>query len=358
LNGALSYGLDSAGNRLSRTSTLAALGAQSFTYNANDEISGDTFDANGNTTASGGHTFAYDFENRLISKDAGAVAVQYDCDGNRLAKTVGGVITRYLVDELNPTGYLEVLEDVVGGAVQARYTYGTRIVSETRNVSSTPATSFYGYDAHGNVTFLTDATGAVTDSYDLDAWGILVATTGSTPNSRLYAGEELDPDLGLLNLRARQYKPETGRFLTIDPLDAAKGAAPNNRLPADVIATVTQPHFRAILEIAPELSPLNDRLLTPGVLNRYLYANGDSVNGLDPSGRLSATEYAVLQALAQALVSELLADFVPMTDTQKRCMRWGANFGGGAIGVVVGKLTGFVYWMYMTLLCYLGGLPW
>ena len=208
------------------------------------------------------------------------------------------------------------------------------------------------------MTFLTDATGAVTDSYDLDAWGILVATTGSTPNSRLYAGEELDPDLGLLNLRARQYKPGTGRFLTIDPLDAAKGAAPNNRLPADVIATVTQPHFRAILEIAPELSPLNDRLLTPGVLNRYLYANGDSVNGLDPSGRLSATEYAVLQALAQALVSELLADFVPMTDTQKRCMRWGANFGGGAIGVVVGKLTGFVYWMYMTLLCYLGGLPW
>jgi len=86
---------------------------------------------------------------------------------------------------------------------------------------------------------------------------------------------------------------------------------------------------------------------------RILYAAG-----LDPSGRLSATEYAVLQALAQALVSELLADFVPMTDTQKRCMRWGANFGGGAIGVVVGKLTGFVYWMYMTLLCYLGGLPW
>ena len=68
--------------------------------------------------------------------------------------------TRYLVDDLNPTGYLQVLEEVVGGAVQTRYTYGTSIVSQTRSVSTTPATSYYGYDAHGNITFLTDAAGA------------------------------------------------------------------------------------------------------------------------------------------------------------------------------------------------------
>jgi hypothetical protein len=30
----------------------------------------------------------------------------YDGDGNRVAKTVGGVTTQYLVDELNPTGAL------------------------------------------------------------------------------------------------------------------------------------------------------------------------------------------------------------------------------------------------------------
>ncbi len=28
----------------------------------------------------------------------------YDGDGNRVAKSVNGVITRYLVDNLNPTG--------------------------------------------------------------------------------------------------------------------------------------------------------------------------------------------------------------------------------------------------------------
>ena len=121
----------------------------------------------------------------------------------------------------------------------------------------------YGYDAHGNVTFLTDATGAVTDSYDYDAWGNIVAGTGSTPNSRLYTGEEFDPDLGLINLRARQYWPGSGRFLTIDP------GMGNRRQPVS--------------------------------LNRYLYANGDPTNARDPLGK------DALYWLAIAI----LADVVP-----------------------------------------------
>jgi RHS repeat-associated protein len=264
LNGGLSYVLDAVGNRTSRTSTVAALGAQSFTYNANDEISGDTFDANGNTTASGGHTYAYDFENRLVSNDTGAVTIAYDCDGNRVAKTVGGVTTRYLVDDLNPTGYLQVFEEVVGGTVQTRYTYGDRIVSQTRDVSTMPATSYYGFDAHENITFLTDATGTVTASYDYDAWGNLVASTGSTPNSRFYAGEELDADLGLINLRARQYRPDVGRFLTIDP----------------VLGT----------------------LQNPISLNTHLYANGDSVNLVDPHGTMAMVERGLLVPFQERLV--------------------------------------------------------
>jgi YD repeat-containing protein len=63
-NGELDYALDPTGNRLSRTSTLAPLGVQTLTYDANDELSSDGFDANGNSTSSGGHTYAYDFENR------------------------------------------------------------------------------------------------------------------------------------------------------------------------------------------------------------------------------------------------------------------------------------------------------
>ncbi len=161
-------------------------------YDANDELATDGYDANGNTTSSGGHTYGYDFENRLASKDSGAVTVVYDGDGNRVAKTAGGVTTQYLVDELNPTGYLQVMDEVSGGAVQVRYTFGDMLVSQTRTPSTSPTTSFYGYDAHGNIGFLTDTTGAETDTYVYDAFGNLVGSTGSTSNTRLFAGEELE----------------------------------------------------------------------------------------------------------------------------------------------------------------------
>jgi RHS repeat-associated protein len=245
-NGAITYVLDGVGNRVSRTSAITAVPSASYSYDANDRLASDGYDLNGNTTSSSGATFGYDFENRLISKNSGAVTIVYDGDGNRVSKTVGGVTTKYLVDDLNPTGYLQVMEEVVGTAVQTRYTFGTRLVSQTRDVSTTPVTSYYGYDAHGNVAFLTDATGAVTDSYDYDAWGMLVASTGSTPNSRRYVGEEFGPDLGLLNLRARQYEPSRGRFWTIDPMMGDRGQ--------------------------------------PITLNRYIYAGSDPANILDPTG--------------------------------------------------------------------------
>ncbi len=195
--------------------------------------------------------------------------IVYDCDGNRVAKTVGGVTTKYLVDDLNPTGYLQVLEEVVGGAVQTRYTYGTSIVSQTRNVSSTPATSYYGYDAHGNVTFLTDASGS-RDGLPTTTMrgGFWSRSSGSTPNTRFYVGEELDPDLGLINLRARQYRPETGRFLTIDPLSC--------RPPADHKA------------------------------HRYLYGGADPANLLDPSGLTPTGEYVGGAKYSEVVQQEFL----------------------------------------------------
>lgn len=90
--------------------------------------------------------------------------------------------------------------------------------------------SYYGYDALSNVTFLANSAGTVTDTYQYDAFGNIVATSGTTPNSRLYRGEELDRDLGLINLRARQYNPASGRFFTSDPLTgSARGSWSRHR---------------------------------------------------------------------------------------------------------------------------------
>ena len=55
-------------------------------------------------TAADGKSFSYDSQNELVSMNGGAVQIMYDGDGNRVAKSVNGVVTRYLVNDLNPTG--------------------------------------------------------------------------------------------------------------------------------------------------------------------------------------------------------------------------------------------------------------
>ncbi len=290
-NGAIQYTLDPTGNRLTRMSALTAIPSATYSYDANDQLTTDMYDANGNTTSYDGATFTYDFRDRLKSKNGGAVTLTHDCDGARVAKTVGAVTTRYMVDELNPTGYSQVLEEVSGGDVKVRYTYGAMLLSQTRNPGGTPQTSFHGHDAHGDITFLMDSTASVTDTYDHDAWGSLIASVGTTPNSRLYAGEELDADLELINLRARQYSPKSGRFLTLDP------------------------------KMGDPRSPLS--------LNRYLYANADPANLTDPNGTEAGVGYlgglafgaAVVGAATGAYATRVLAqkyyetqdDFPPFT---------------------------------------------
>jgi hypothetical protein len=50
--------------------------------------------------------------------------------------------------------------------VQREYTYGLQWISENQVISSVWTPSFYGYDGFGNVRQLTNAAGAVTDTYE------------------------------------------------------------------------------------------------------------------------------------------------------------------------------------------------
>lgn len=58
--------------------------------------------------------------------------------------------------------------------------------------------------------------GVVTDTYDHDAFGNLINSTGTTPNNYLFAGEQFDPDLHLYYNRARCLNTSTGRFWSMD----------------------------------------------------------------------------------------------------------------------------------------------
>ncbi len=265
-NGALNYTLDAVGNRQSLASTLAALTSQSSTYDANDRISGDTFDANGNTLTSRGHTFRYDFEDRLTQYDT-AVLMAYDGDGNRVARGESAATIRYLIDEQTPVGYPQVAEELLDGVVIRAYTYGPMRISQRLWTAGTNwQLSYYGYDGGGSVRQLTDLTGAVTDTYAYDAFGNTVAQTGTTFNEFLYRGEQFDSTSGIYYLRTRYYRPLAGRFLTQDKFEISY----------DPFCTCGGGR-----RVATEVR----------TLNLFAYAHGDPVNYIDPTGQADIFEY-------------------------------------------------------------------
>ena len=224
----------------------APLPAQSSSYDANDRLTNAAYDNNGNTTSSNNTTYAYDYENRLMSVGGGAVSFAYDGDGNRVAKTVNGVTTRYLVDTNNPTGFAQVVEETTGNQVTRTYSFGHHLISQRQLVTGQWQVSFYGYDASGSVRLLTDIAGAQTDAYTYDAFGNLISVSGSTPNEHLFAGEQFDANVGLYYLRARYMNPAGGRFWSMDSYEGT--------------------------------------VYDPATLHKYLYVGADPINKVDPSG--------------------------------------------------------------------------
>ena len=271
-------------------STLAAVPSGAFSYDADDRLALDTYDGNGNTVSSGGIANTYDFENHLIGQ--GGATIVYDGDGNRVKKTVAGVTTSYLVADVNPTGYAQVVREIISGPGTNQdvrnYAYGLERISQTRNFfngQNFTQTSFYVYDGHGSVRALTDPSGNVTDTYDYDAFGNLIHATATgippgsttvtaTPNEFLFAGEQFDSDLHLYYNRARYLNVTTGRFWTMDP---------QPELPSD-----------------------------PGTLHRYLYVRANPVNRVDPKGLQDEIE----EVAAEGISEELDAVSVPSNGVQ------------------------------------------
>jgi hypothetical protein len=72
----LSFGYDGFGNKLSQTVTKGSAPASSITVDANNRITGQTYDANGNMTSGASSTLTYDVDNRVVTA-AGLSGEQY-----------------------------------------------------------------------------------------------------------------------------------------------------------------------------------------------------------------------------------------------------------------------------------------
>ena len=112
--------------------------------------------------------------------------------------------------------------------------------------------SWYLYDGHGSVRMLANGTGQTTDTWSYDAWGETTSRTGVTENDYQYAGERFDRTTELYQLRARYMDPKTGTFLSLDPYQGNRH--------------------------------------DPASLHKYMYANANPVNNVDPTGLTSIAE--------------------------------------------------------------------
>src|SRR5262249_39374722 len=220
-----------------------------LSYDANDRTATDPYDANGNLPNGGAGTNVYDFENRLVQ--AGGVKLVYDSDGNRVSEAVSGITTKYLVADKNLTGYAQAIAELQDGTVSRAYSYGLMLISQ-RLTANGQGLSFYGFDGHGSVRFLTDSTGAVTDTYYYDAFGNLISQTGTTPKNYLFAGEQFDPALAGYYNRALYDEQRQGRFWTMDAYEGFIGE--------------------------------------PRSLHEYAFCSSDPGNCVDPSGHEGAIE--------------------------------------------------------------------
>ena len=278
-NQTLSYVYDAVGNRLSLTDSVN--GITTYSYDDNDWLLSETiggittnytYDNNGNNLTKINPdeqvTYTWNQENRLIGAEitntlgTTNLGYQYDVDGVRVASTINGVETRYLVDQNRE--HAEVIEEYTpDGTTEVSYVHGLNLISANRDGE----TNYYINDGHSGIRQLTDENGNVTDSYDYDAYGNLLNSSGSTENNYLYRGEQYDQELGMQYLRQRYYDTSVGRFASVDP-------------------------FSGLVEL-------------PMSRHRYMYGNANPITYIDPSGEFSLSSLATAQAMQNVLIAGL-----------------------------------------------------
>jgi len=210
-----SYSYDPVGNRLS------SVGVPSYSYNSSNELTPNsngsfTYDANGNTLSDpSGKSYTWDFDNRLtqaIVPNVGTTTFRYDPFGRRIQKSGPLGTTNYLYDQVD---LLEELDNA--GNVLARYNHGVGYDQPLSMLRGSTA-SYYQSDVLSTITSLSNATGALANTYIFDAFGNQTASTGSITNPFRFTGREFDSETGIYNYRNRYYDSNSGRFISEDPI--------------------------------------------------------------------------------------------------------------------------------------------
>ena len=218
------YGYDNNGNQVSEWTRV------SNTFGTNEEVDL-SFGLQNEATDNFLTLYGYDSFDRLVKIEQGADVIEnvYTADGKKLSRTTNGEVTYYVYD-----GNAVIEEQNSENEESARNVYGRNLI--TREDDSNKIV--YGFNGHGDVVYQADIDGTVLETYNYDEFGNPAETAFyliqlrepeiievedeqekpvSIRNPYRYAGYEYIEEVGLYDLSARYYNPETARFISADP---------------------------------------------------------------------------------------------------------------------------------------------
>jgi len=239
-----------------------------YNYDDNDRLTqqGGTlysYDDQGNTLSQtldyNSTSYSYNAKNQLteVLTDSETITYSYNLKGIRTGKDKASKSIQYIVD--SNQAYAQVVQEIEDNLLAVSYTYGHDLLSQTRDNK----TYDYHYDALGSARYLSDSNGRFTDSYNYEAFGKLLNQEGNTTNNYKFTGEQLDEETQNYYLRSRYFSPLRGGFTQ---QDSYMGNGQD-----------------------------------PITLHKYLYANGNPVSNIDPSGYFSMVEASSAMGIQSSL---------------------------------------------------------
>ena len=156
------------------------------------------------------------------SSNKADVTYTYDRNGLRTTKTVDGVTYHYAY-----AGDKLVWQEWDGNEFFFFYdNEGAPVGFWYHPASGSNVTGYYMTTQQGDITRIEDVNGNVLATYEYDAWGKLISSSGSlaTINPLRYRGYYYDTETELYYLSSRYYDPKVSRFINADSTDAVLSA--------------------------------------------------------------------------------------------------------------------------------------
>ena len=284
----------------------AGPGSIAVTANALNQISSQSYNANGNVLAGAqpgtGSPLAYTYDQEglgqiltVTSNGAAVATYQYAPDGVRWATITPSGTTYFIQDERGR----DIAEVDATGTVQRRLVYdGVHVapflVASAPNGSGVFGTVAYNhFDRLGSVIGTFDGGGNALGQYAYLPFGETPAPLAGTTFG--YAGYRYDAETGLYHTGVRHYDPTTGRFLMPDPIGYAGG------------------------------------------INLYAYVANDPLNLTDPSGLCFSSLSGCASALYSLLPSQNTVDGLTKIAVGLTMIKGGSDMIGG--GFAMGGLS-------------------